>query len=70
MIDKSHVHRLVVAGFIFRVNDPGSDFNQRYVSGALKENHIKMFALVSSPRELEKSLSIASIRPLKRKLLQ
>jgi hypothetical protein len=30
------MHRLVVAGFIFRVTDPGSDFNQRYVSGALK----------------------------------
>jgi hypothetical protein len=29
-------YRLVVAGFIFRVADPGSVFNQRYVSGALK----------------------------------
>jgi hypothetical protein len=30
------VNRLVVAGFIFRVADPGSVFNQRHVSGALK----------------------------------
>jgi hypothetical protein len=66
----SAVYRLVVAGFISRASRPGSTFNRLSVSRALELMYLKMVALVSSPRELQNSLSFAFIRPLEHKLWQ
>ena len=64
------MYRLVVAGFISRASRPGSNFDRLSVSHALELMHLERSALVSSPRELQNSLSIASIRPLEHKLWQ